>query len=451
MTPYLPKHKLVVLDDDPTGVQTVHDIYVYTDWSLENIRAGFTGSEPLFYILTNSRSFTAEQTKEVHTQIAERVWQVSQETGIPFLLISRSDSTLRGHYPLETETLRQTLEALGAPHFDGEILCPFFLEGGRLTMDNIHYVKSGEQLIPAAETEFAKDPTFGYTSSDLRYYIEEKTAGQYPADSVLCVSLDLLRSKDTASIREMLLRAEHFCKIVVNATEYSDLVPFCQALAAAISSGKHYMLRSAASIVKVLGGVSSQPLLSREAMLGTHTGAGLVVVGSHTQKSTSQLQELLKLSAFEDIPFHSELVLEGNDRFQQEIIRTRSACENALKEGKNVVIYTGRSLIAQEDDTPESALLRSVRISDGLQSIVKHLKVTPAFLIAKGGITSSDIATKALCVKRAFVMGQVKPGIPVWKTDAESLFPGIPYIIFPGNVGETSTLREIAEILTADS
>lgn len=211
------------------------------------------------------------------------------------------------------------------------------------------------------------------------------------------------------------------------------------------------MLRSAASIVKVLGGVSPQPLLSREDMLGTHTGAGLVIVGSHTQKSTSQLQELLKFSAFEDIPFHSELVLEGNERFQQEIIRTRSACENALKEGKNVVIYTGRSLIAQEDDTPESALLRSVRISDGLQSIVKHLKITPAFLIAKGGITSSDIATKVLCVKRAFVMGQVKPGIPVWKTDAENLFPGIPYIIFPGNVGETSTLREIAEILTADS
>lgn len=448
MNPYLPNHKLVVLDDDPTGVQTVHDIYVYTDWSLESIRAGFLSPEPLFYILTNSRSFTREQTKQVHTQIAERVWQISQETGIPFLLISRSDSTLRGHFPLETETLRQTLEALGAPRFDGEILCPFFLEGGRLTIDNIHYVKYGERLVPAAETEFAKDKTFGYTSSDMRCYIEEKTGGKYPADSVICISLELLRAGDTSAIEALLLGAENFRKIVVNAAEYSDLEPFCAALASAIGKGRHYMLRSAASIVKVLGGVPSQPLLDREDMIGNGAGAGLVVVGSHTQKSTAQLQELLKLSCTEAVPFQSDLVLKGDAIFQEEITRARKACEAAMKQGKTAVVYTSRTLLVQENDTEESALLRSVRISDGLQTIVKELEITPSFLVAKGGITSSDVATKALGVKRAFVLGQVKPGIPVWKTGEESLFPGVPYIIFPGNVGEESTLREIVEILT---
>lgn len=50
--------KIIVLDDDPTGVQTVHDIYVYTDWTVESLRKGFAAPEKLFFILTNSRGFT---------------------------------------------------------------------------------------------------------------------------------------------------------------------------------------------------------------------------------------------------------------------------------------------------------------------------------------------------------------------------------------------------------
>lgn len=450
INPYLPGHKLVVLDDDPTGVQTVHDIYVYTDWSLENIRAGFLSPEPLFFILTNSRSFTEEQTIPVHTEIAQRVHEISQETGIPYILISRSDSTLRGHFPLETETLRRTLEAQGAPAFDGEILCPFFLEGGRLTINNIHYVKYGEKLVPAAETEFAKDKTFGYTSSDLRYYIEEKTKGAYLASDVICISLDLLRSGNIAAIEELLLGAKNFQKIVLNAAEYSDLNPFCEAFASAVGKGKQFMFRSAAAIVKVLGGVSDQPLLSKEAMNSTGSSAGLVVVGSHTQKSTAQLNELLTLPGIEEIAFQSDLVLETEEVFQAEITRARKACEAAIQNGKTAVVYTSRTLLVQEGDTQESALLRSVRISNGLQTIVKDLEITPAFIIAKGGITSSDVATKALGAKRALVLGQVKPGIPVWRTGEESLFPGVPYIIFPGNVGNEETLREIVEVLTLE-
>ena len=119
-----------------------------------------------------------------------------------------------------------------------------------------------------------------------------------------------------------------------------------------------------------------------------------------------------------------------------------------MKRGKTAVVYTGRTLLVREDDTQESALLRSVRISDGLQTIVRELTVAPAFLIAKGGITSSDVAVKALGARRGFVLGQIKPGIPVWRTGKESLFPGVPYVIFPGNVGEENTLREIVELLT---
>ena len=159
--------KIIVLDDDPTGVQTVHDVSVYTDWSEEIIREGFNETGKLFYILTNSRGFTVEQTTKCHTEIIQNVNKISKETGKEYMIISRGDSTLRGHYPLETELLRKGFEADGAKHVDGEIMCPFFKEGGRFTIGNIHYVKNENLLVPAGQTEFAKDKTFGYTSSNL--------------------------------------------------------------------------------------------------------------------------------------------------------------------------------------------------------------------------------------------------------------------------------------------
>lgn len=123
--------------------------------------------------------------------------------------------------------------------------------------------------------------------------------------------------------------------------------------------------------------------------------------------------------------------------------------EDIIRAGKVAVCFTCRDLLEVPNDTKESALLRSVKISDGVQRLVGQLDITPAFVIAKGGITSSDVGTKALGVKRANVLGQIQPGIPVWQTGAESRFPGMPYVIFPGNTGDKTTLRRAVEILTA--
>ena len=215
------KNKIVVLDDDPTGVQTVHNISVYTDWSADSIQEGFRESDKMFFILTNSRSFTMKRTEEVHREIARNISKASE--GAPFLVVSRSDSTLRGHYPLETEVLKNELEKINGYCFDGEILCPYFAEGNRFTLENVHYVRYGNTLVPAGETEFAKDKTFGYTSSDLREYVEEKSKGKYQASNVICISLDSLRVMDYEKIEEQLMEAENFCKIIVNAIEDSDV------------------------------------------------------------------------------------------------------------------------------------------------------------------------------------------------------------------------------------
>ncbi len=439
--------KLVVLDDDPTGVQTVHDVSVYTDWTEDSIRQGFAEENKLFYVLTNSRGFTVAQTTQAHQEIAAVVAKVAKESGKPYLILSRSDSTLRGHYPLETTLLKEGMEKDGF-RVDGEVLCPFFPEGGRYTIGNVHYVKQGDALIPAAETEFARDRTFGYTKSALPEYVEEKTQGAYKAEDVTCISLESLRAVDLDGIQAQLEAVTDFNKVCVNAVDYVDIKVFAIALYRAMAKGKTFMFRTAAGLVKILGGVTDIPLLTRKEMVVNPTEyGGVVVVGSHTQKTTAQLQQLLTLDCIEAVEFNSNLVLEGDEAFYAEVDRCVAEEERIIRSGKTAVCFTNRTLLVVEEDTPEQALIRSVKISDGVQSLVGRLNITPAFVIAKGGITSSDVGTKALQVRRANVLGQIKAGIPVWQTGEESKFPCTPYVIFPGNVGEESTLKEAVEIL----
>lgn len=438
--------KIVVLDDDPTGVQTVHDISVYTNWDKESMMQGFAEENNLFYILTNSRGFTAEQTTKVHHEIARVIDEVSKETGKEYIFISRSDSTLRGHYPLETEILKEEYEKNTGKIIDGEIICPFFKEGGRFTINNVHYVKYGDKLIPANETEFAKDSTFGYTAETMPAYVEEKTKGKYKAENVCCIPLEDLRNVDIDKIEQKLSAVSGFNKIIVNAVDYVDIKIFCVALYRAMAKGKVFMFRTAAAIVKVMGGISDQPLLTKDKMVTSETNnGGVIIVGSHTDKTSRQVEALRELKEIEFVEMDVSLV-KDEDAFQKEVERCLEREENCIRQGKTVCCYTTRTLITADTGDKEDELRLSVRISDAVQSLVGKLQITPQFVIAKGGITSSDIGTKALKVKKANVLGQIKPGIPVWQTGEESKFPQIPYVIFPGNVGEDTTLKETVEV-----
>ena len=441
--------KIVVLDDDPTGVQTMHDIVVYTGWDRESILDGFRSENKLFYILTNSRGMTAEETSEVHREIAETVAGVSEETGSEYILISRSDSTLRGHFPLETEILREETEKRSGRKYDGEILCPFLKEGGRFTVDDIHYVKYGDILVPACETEFARDKTFGYTALTMPQYVEEKTSGRFRAEDVTCISLDSLRGADIDGITEQLMGVKDFNKVIVNAVDYVDVKVFCIALYRAMKAGKNFMFRSAAALVKVICGNTFRPLLAREEMVTSESeNGGIIVVGSHTAKTTAQVEKLRELEEIEFVELDATLVRD-EEAFARETDRCLALEEEYIRSGRTVCCYTTRALITADTGDKEDDLRLSVRISDAVQSLVGKLEVTPAFVIAKGGITSSDVGTKALAVRKAYVLGQIQPGVPVWRTGEESTFPGTPYVIFPGNVGDEDTLKAAVEVLMA--
>lgn len=437
--------KIVVLDDDPTGVQTVHDISVYTDWTEESIAAGFAEKNSMFFILTNSRAFSAEHTTEEHRKMAQRIAAEAKKCGKEFMVISRSDSTLRGHYPLETETLRETLEQQGSPKIDGEVLMPFFKEGGRFTIGNVHYVQEGDYLTPAGETEFAKDKTFGYTKSNMAEYIEEKTKGAFPRESVTCISLEDLRAFAVDKIAGQLEKVDGFHKVIVNAVDYVDVKVFALALLKAMAKGKNFLFRTAAAFTKVIGNVPDKPLLQREELVAKGNGnGGLIIIGSHVKKTTQQFEELQKSKYVKFIEFNHMLVLEP-EKLEQELRRIVAEVEKEIKGGQTVAVYTGRKRF--DAGSEEESLRVSVKISEAITSIVNRISIQPSFLIAKGGITSSDVGTKGLSVKHALVMGQVAPGIPVWKTGEESKFPHMAYIIFPGNVGAVDTLRKVTDML----
>lgn len=450
--------KVLVLDDDPTGIQTVHDVSVYTDWSEQSLEEGMQKENSLFFVLTNSRSFSASQTEKEHKILAERAVKGAAACGKKLLLVSRGDSTLRGHYPLELEALREAVEQQTGRPVHGQILCPFFREGGRYTINSVHYVKEGDMLVPAGQTEFARDKTFGYHSSHLGEYVEEKSGGRYRKEDSIYITLSMLRAQKLEEITQLLLQAENFRPVLVDAAAQSDVETFAICLLRATKAGKDFLIRSAAALPKVLGNISDRPLLDRQELLGAEADeaagenyGGIVLIGSHVKKTTLQLEELKKTRVpAEFLEFNVNTCFRKGG-LAEETRRVIREAEEAMNRGKMAVVYTSRTLLAPEGMNGEEKLKLSVEISDAVTGVIAGLHRKPAFLVAKGGITSSDVGTKALKVRKALAAGQVQPGIPVWKTGPESRFPGLAYIIFPGNVGETDTLKKIVELLAPAS
>ncbi len=425
--------RLVVLDDDPTGTQTVHDVSVYLDWSAGSIIEALRENADVVYISTNSRGLEREAAVELGWLLGQRLRAAEKETGIQAVLASRSDSTLRGHYPAEVNAL---IDGYGRP-IDGVILCPAFFEGGRYTADDVHYVLQGSALTPAAETEFARDPVFGYRHSNLRQWVAEKV-GDRRAEDVQSVSLDVLRSGGPEAVADVLLRATAGQVFVVNAVCYDDLDQFVLGLVAAEEQGKRFVYRCAAGLVKVRGGIEDRALLTRQDLM-LAAGPGLVVVGSWVERTTGQLACLLEEPSM--VAVELDVLAYAHQGVRE---RTAAAATAALRAGKTAVVYTSRRPV---NTSMESFAAVGRKIMATLCEIVAGVSVEPSFVVAKGGITSIEIARCALGARRAQVLGQVAAGVPVWRLGAEARWAGLPYVVFPGNVGTVETLREVVRTL----
>lgn len=436
-------YKLIVLDDDPTGVQTVHDIYVVTDWSKEWIKKGLSDNRNVLYILTNTRSYSAEKTKRINQEIVRNLCEVSKELQIKFSLISRSDSTLRGHYPLEINVLESELLNGADIEVSGHLLVPAFFEAHRYTIQDTHYLAESGKLVPVSSTEFSNDAVFGFSTAFLPNWIEEKTNGKISANEVLNISIEDIRSGGTDKVYEILLKAKQNAPIIVNAVSYDDLDIVSLAVLRAIDVGKHFLFRTAASWIKSFGGIESRPYLTAQDMTALDENyGGLIIVGSHTQKTTEQIEVIMDQYPIQVIEVNVPKIL--NERLRDtELHSVIKKLEENLLLKKDTIIYTSRKVITVEGK--DDNLIISQSISSALVEIVRALEIKPRFIIAKGGITSSDIATKGLEIKHAKILGQVIAGVPVWLTGKEARFIDTPYIVFPGNVGDRDAILKVVE------
>lgn len=436
--------KIIVLDDDPTGSQTVHSCLLLTRWDEETLRLGLTDESPIFFVLTNTRSLPPDQAAKVTKEVCHNFKSAIAAAGITdFLIVSRSDSTLRGHYPIETDVIAAELGP-----FDAHFLVPAFIEGGRITRDGIHYLIVDGIPIPVHETEFARDSVFGYTYSYLPDYVAEKTQGRIRADQVERFLLNDIRSgTDVAGNLSTLARLQNLTGnqcVAVDAETQDDLNRFAQDVLTAASQGKRFLFRSAASLLTALAQLPPQPVPPEEMSQYVREGKpGVVLVGSHVKKTTEQLENLLQEPDIVGIEVDVAQLLDNSLEQPHQLLTTILEKVYAAHEvGKTPVVYTSRQELVFAD--VQTRLQFGISVSSLLMDIVQGLPSDIGFLISKGGITSNDVLSTGLALTTARLLGQILAGCSIVRTPSDHpQFPDLPVVLFPGNVGDANALTTI--------
>ncbi len=418
--------RIVIIDDDPTGCQTVRDVPVFLVWDETSIREALARYEA-FFILTDSRAMTVVEARKVSCEVAENLKKANGGR-YRLVIMSRGDSTLRGHLLPELEPLEENFGP-----FDGLILCPAFFEGDRYTVDDVHCVRTSQGLIPVTETEFARDAVFGYTHAALPKWIEEVSQGFFRAARAVSLRTELIRS-GVQAVYEKLMTVSGMAPVVVNALDYADMETVDAAIRKAESTGKRFVYRTAASMVRVRLGQRAAALYRPEKSLRP----GIVVVGSYTDKTTAQLEVLLQRKGLCVVEIEVERVLAGAAEAYGRELTERLNRELSCR---SCVVFTSRSYALSGSAADRQR--DGAKIASFVDSVFRGLTAVPGFIVSKGGITSYTVARYGLGISRAMVRGQIADGVPVWRIDPASGFAGMDYVVFPGNVGNANTLAEV--------
>jgi uncharacterized protein YgbK (DUF1537 family) len=445
--------RLVILDDDPTGTQTIADLPVLTRWTEDDLRWAIDQATTAFFVLTNTRSLSPADAAARDREVAEVALKVADERGVKLAFASRSDSTLRGHFPLETDVISAVCAEAGQP-IDGVIVNPAYLDAGRLTVDATHWVRTSEGLIPAATSDFAADATFGYANSRLDAWVEEKTCGRIAAGDVVRITIDDLRTGGPNAVRSLLDSLEGGRVAVVDAASENDLRVLTLAIIDAEAGGKRFVYRVGPSFVRSRSGQAKREPIDAarlESLRGESRPqkGGLVVVGSHVPLTTRQLGRLTESLPTTTIELDVPTLIGTTDPSGYRDSLAKKATAALSRGGGTVVISTTRQVVTA--DTGDESLAISRAVSSAIVDIVRAVVVAsdPAFVIAKGGITSSDVATESLGIVRAWVRGTLLPGIVSLWQPTSGAAQGVPYVVFAGNVGDDESLRAVVERLSS--
>lgn len=446
--------RVIFLDDDPTGSQSVQGVPVLTRWTPDDLRWAFAQPSSGFFILTNTRGLNDSEATSTMREVAAVIDRVAADLDLQYSLVTRSDSTLRGHYPLETDVLLEMGAQEGRP-YDALLIAPAYIAAGRVTASDVHYVQEGHAFVPVGQTSYARDATFGFHSSDIRDYVEEKTDGRISAGDVRSLSLEDIRVGGPERVRDIILSCSGAVPVIINALDDSDLDVVTLGLLLAEQSGARVLCRTGPSFVASrLGMAGREPLSHAEIFaVGERSGNGLVVVGSHVELTSRQVACLTdRLPEIETVELDVPRLLDPLQA-EAEVERCSVALTAALRRTDALLVSSRRQITG---DSGHSSLVIAQTVSRALvdltRLVVQHVPLK--WVLAKGGITSSDIATEGLGIRRALVAGQLFDGIvSVWLNDGEGErgLEGLPYVVFAGNVGDEGTLADAVSILRGSS
>jgi uncharacterized protein YgbK (DUF1537 family) len=439
--------RTLVVDDDATGSQTVYGVDAVTSLESVEIEAALGSVGACCFVLTNSRSLPAPDAAVSNRRAGGIAAAAARSVGAPVSVVSRSDSTLRGHLFPEVLALDESRRAATGRGYDCILMAPAFIEAGRVTKADTHLVRTAHGLTPVSETEFARDPSFAYTTSDLREFVAEKSAGSVDAASVGSIGLDDIRLGGPERVSELLKASVQGRFVVVNGTEATDYDVVALAARRLEAEGQAILYRTAPSFVSSLIGLEPRAPVSSADLDRFARGPGLVVVGSHVGLTNRQLARLAGRPGLTEVVLNVDIVVDSRDR-EGHLRRVATEVCRALDGGGHVCLVTSRRRRTEEGAEANFAVSRS--ISAALSGVVASARSRAAWVVAKGGITSHDVALHGLGIRRARVMGQFLPGqisvLEPMSAPAEVLEK--PYVVFPGNVGRESTLREIVDVLS---
>jgi len=468
--------KTLVLDDDPTGTQSATGVPVLLEVGTEighgaGYGAGYGADaeggdaaasgaladrihralrrDDALYVLTNSRSIGEAEAVALARRVREAALEAAARLGERVRFVLRGDSTLRGHVFAESDVFATPDSVL--------LFLPAFPAGGRTTRGGVHYVRTGGADVPAAETEYADDPVFGFRSSELRSYVAEQGGGRKAST----VPLDELRERGGEAVAAALGGAAPGTVVAPDAVTDADVDLVYAGLQWAWEAGRDVVVRCAAPLAARCARATSTGLLPRP--LERPAGPVLVVCGSHTAGATAQLAALEREFGLHPVVLDTgaaladpaaagrALVGPAGERLRSRGVavlaseRHRRASDGTLDHGERVMsaLTTAvRALVAGADDG---------RAGDPASG------VPVGAVIAKGGITSAEVARTGLGARSARVRGQLLPGVSVWDLplgvppERSPAADGavLPYVVVPGNVGDETALVEALRRLGA--
>nr|YP_002049123.1 hypothetical protein PCC_0475 [Paulinella chromatophora]ACB42913.1 hypothetical protein PCC_0475 [Paulinella chromatophora] len=452
-------HKIVIIDDDPTGSQTVNDCPLLLRWDQSILRVNLRGNYQFLFILANTRGMIASEAADTILKICQSIKQALLSESIKdWLLISRGDSTLRGHFPLEIDSINTELGPFQATFF-----VPSFLEGKRRTVNGVHLLNS----LPVHKTPFACDHLFDFDTSFLPNFIEKKSHCRLIASNIVQINVKLLNraiSNDVVLniLKYQLMSLTNNAFVTVDAESYEQLRVFSLLIKKVCfpeywnGIRKNFLFQTAAGFIASLVDFRFQqilPIYLSKLRRKSYTGKilpGLIVVGSYIPLADAQLDALLadpgcvgvelpiaKLINLIKQPLPTEIVIRLERQWFQEL-------QEILVMERTPVLFTSRGELTF--DSSEERLQFGYNLAQLMARLVSALAPQLGYLISKGGITSHILLAEGLNLGWVYLDGQILPGLSmvrqledVWVSQC---FKGLPILTFPGNLGDNGTLKE---------